>query len=31
MLFNDYNVWHACLLVPGISKAECANWVQAKA
>lgn len=29
MFFGDYNVWQSCLLVPGISTAECASWVQA--
>jgi hypothetical protein len=24
-----YNVWDTCMLVPGFSRAECANWVQA--
>jgi hypothetical protein len=29
MFPDDFNVWQSCLLVPGISRAECASWVQA--
>lgn len=29
MFLDDYSVWQSCLLVPGISRAECASWVQA--